>query len=121
MIETDIYTVLSTSTAVSAQVGNRIYALTRPQDDALPAVVYQRVSTSPVVSMLGDSGLDSVRIQISCYARTLFEAKSLSTAVRTAITGAATLKSVTVMVVDGQDPETRNFRVTTDFNLWQRN
>lgn len=120
MIEQAVITVLNADTAVQAAVGQRIYALSRPQGDPLPAVVWQRVATAPVNSLQGFSGLDDVRLQVSCYAATLLAAKELAAAVRAALNGADTLKCICSMEMDGQDPETQNFRVLLDFNLWQR-
>ena len=120
MIETLVLGVLSADTGVQAIVGSRIYAMLRPQADPLPALVYQRVSTVPVVSLQGDSSLDQVRLQVSCYASTLLQAKQLAAATRRAINGASGLKSITVMEIDDQDPETKHFRVVVDFNIWQR-
>ena len=76
MIESTVYSTLSGASAVSSLVGSRIYPLVRPQGDALPAIVYQRISTVPVNSLDGDSGLDEVRIQIACVAPTYAQAKS---------------------------------------------
>lgn len=120
MIEQDVITVLNASAAVQAICGQRIYALVRPQDDILPAAVYQRVSTVPINSLTGFSGLDAVRLQITCYASTLLAAKQLAAEISMALNGASSLKSTRVMELDGQDPETKDFHVIVDFNIWQR-
>jgi len=120
MIEADIIETLTDSEAVDGLVEGRVYALTRPQEDPLPAIVWQRISTVPQNSLNGFSGLDEVRIQFSCYAETLLQAKELAAAMRSALNGNSELKSTCVMEMDDQDPETRNFRVLVDFNFWQR-
>jgi len=120
VIEQQVIDVLSASTAVQAICGQRIYALVRPQGDPLPAVVWQRVATTPVNSLQGFSGLDNVRLQFSHYAQTLLEAKQLAAAVSVALNGAEGLKCTRTMELDDQDPETKNFRVIVDFNIWQR-
>jgi hypothetical protein len=120
MIEADVIAALDESEAVQDLIEGRIYALVRPQDDPLPALAYQRISTVPVTSLDGDSGLDNVRLRFSCYAKTLLEAKTLAAATRAAINEASGLKSTCVMEMDDQDQETRNFRVIVDFNIWQR-
>ena len=120
MIEADIVTSLGADSTITGLVGSRIYPLFRPQGDPLPALVYQRVSTVPTNSINGFSRLDAVRIQFSCYAKTLIEAKELAEALRAAMDADPTLKSVCVMEMDEQDLETRNFRTVVDFNLWQR-
>lgn len=119
MIEQDLIDVLDGDSAVTEFVDDRIYPMTMPQGYALPAIVYSRVSTTPVTSLDGDTGVDSVRFEISCYAKTLLEAKQLATAVRAAI-NASELKSIPVMWIDMQDPETKSYRAIVDFNIWQR-
>jgi len=120
MIEQDIVTALEADSTLSGIIGGRVYPLFRPQTDPLPALVYQRVSTVPTNSITGFSGLDAVRIQFSCYAKTLLEAKELAEALRAAMNADAALRSTCVMEMDEQDPETRNFRTIVDFNVWQR-
>jgi hypothetical protein len=120
MIEQTVYTVLSANTAVQAIVGAKIYPLVMPEGVAVPALVYQKVGTTVVNSLEGFSGIESVRLQFSCYAPTLLQAKQLALAVSNALDGAAVLKSTRTMELDGQDPETKNFRVVVDFNIWQR-
>lgn len=119
-IEQTLYTVLSTNVAVAALVSTRIYPLLMPQNTAMPCVVYQRISSVPVTSINGDSGLDSVRIQVSCWAGTFAGAKGLASAVRSAVDGSSLLKSVTLMEMDDIDNETRNFRSMIDFSIWQK-
>ena len=118
MIETSIYTVLSTDVTVSALVSTRIYPMIIPQNGTLPAVVYQRVSTLPINSLSGDSGLDSVRIQLSCWSPTYAGAKSLGLAVRNALT-LSSLKAITEMELDDIDDLTGHYRVILDFRIWQ--
>jgi hypothetical protein len=120
LIEEDIVDVLTADPVVAALVAQRIYPLFRPQNDPLPAVVYQRLSTTPENSLLGFSGLDLVRVQFSCYAKTVADAKSLATAVRSALNEATELKGICVYEADEMDADTRNFRVFIDFNFWQR-
>jgi hypothetical protein len=120
MIEEAVLDVLDDDEGVQDIVGDRVYAMVRPQGDPLPALVWQRISTSPVTSLAGDSGVDEVRIQFSCYAETLLAARELAAALRAAICGASELKATTVLLFDDQDPDTRNFRVVVDFSLWQR-
>lgn len=120
MIEQNIVTALLGDSTITGLVDDRIYPLFRPEADPLPALVYQRVSTVPTNSINGFSGLDAVRIQFSCYAKTLLEAKELAEALRAAMNADAALKSICIMEIDEQDPETRNFRTIVDFNVWQR-
>jgi hypothetical protein len=118
MIEQSLYSALTNDSTVSALVSTRIYPVIAPQSAALPMIVYQRVSTVPVTSIDGDSGLDSVRMQVSCWAKTYAETKSLAAAVRSAVM--ANLIGVTDSELDDYDAETRSFRVIIDFVVWQK-
>lgn len=120
MIEEDIVAALAADPTITGLVGSRVYPLFRPQDDPLPAMVYQRLSTTPENALSGFSGLDLVRIQFSCYAKTIAEAKQLAQALRSAIDAATDLKGICVYEADERDADTRNFRVFVDFNFWQR-
>lgn len=120
MIEQDIITSLGGDSTLTALVGSRIYPLSRPQGDPLPAIVYQRIATTPLNSINGFSRLDAVRIQFSCYAKTLLAAKELAEALRSAMDADTALKAICVMEMDDQDEGTRNFRTVVDFHIWQR-
>ena len=118
MIEKQVVAALLADAAVQAIAGARIYPMERPQGDQAPAVVYQRISTAPVKNIEGDSGLDSVRLQVSCWAERYADAKALAAAVRAALR-ASGLKSATEMEMDDKDAETHEFRVLTDYRIWQ--
>lgn len=120
MIEQDVVNALLNNSSVTDIVDSRIYPLQRPQTDPLPALVYQRVSTTPENSLQGFSGIDAVRLQFSCYAKTLIDAKELAMVLRVALDTDTDIKSTCVMEMDEQDLETRNYRTIVDFNIWQR-
>lgn len=117
MIQSDIVTILQNDANVSALVSTRIYPLRMPQGGSLPSVVYQRVSTDPVVSLDGDSNLDNVRVQFTCWATSYSGALDLAGKVRDAING-STLKSITNLIIDTEDPETKNYGVIIDISVW---
>lgn len=119
MIEATIYATLKNDAGVTALVSSRIYPVVMPEGTALPAVVYQRISTNPVASLDGDSGLDLVRMQISSWGKSYSSAKVLAAAVRTSLVGANALKLRTESEQDDYDPETRLHRVISDFIVWQ--
>lgn len=113
MIESSIYS------AIKSLAGGRVYPIVLPDTATLPAIVYQRISSVPVTSLDGDSGLDSVRIQISTWSATYKEAKELSQSVRNALNASA-LKIVTENDGDDYEPETKRFRVLADYVVWQK-
>lgn len=73
-LETGIYTLLSTTAELTAQVGTRIFPDVAPQSDenglptSFPYVVYTVVSDIPTDHMLADSGISEARVQIDVYA-----------------------------------------------------
>ena len=67
---------------VTALIGARCYPLVVPQDAAMPAIAYQRISGSPRRSHSGFSGLSETRFQLTCEADTYAQAKALAQAVR---------------------------------------
>lgn len=68
--ETELYAVLSGAAGLTALVGNRIYPDAIPEDAALPAVVYARASTEPVLSVSGQKFAETARLTISAWAKT---------------------------------------------------
>lgn len=120
MIEETLFSELSSNLAVVGLVGERIHHLARPESEEGAAIVYQRISTVPIASLSGESGLDSVRMQVSCIADTGLAAMEIAVAVRACIKASATLKGVPVMQVNDIIEPTGQRRSIVDFNLWQR-
>ena len=99
-----------------------MYPAEADQSAAPPYIVYQRISSDPVSSLDGNSGLDAVRVQIDCYARTSIDAWSIARSVRAALTtGAAALRPLLINESDAPpDPSARLYRVTQDYRMWER-
>ena len=60
----------------------RLYPLVIPQDAALPAVAYQKISSPKTQSHSGSSNLAHSRFQFTCAADTYAEVKEVANAVR---------------------------------------
>jgi hypothetical protein len=84
-IEEAIYSHLIADAGVSALVSTRVYPLTIPQDIALPAIAYQRISGPRISAHDGPTGLARARIQVTCQASTYTAAKGLAMEVRQAL------------------------------------
>jgi hypothetical protein len=86
MVETNIYSILSTTTAVTAITGTRIYPTELPTDATLPAIVYTVISS---VSMptFETAGMDRVRLEIDCWGADALTAINLRSVVRQNIDG----------------------------------
>lgn len=73
-IETAAYNHLIANATLSAQLSTRIHPLTLPQNSALPAIVYQKISAVPDYAHDGPVGVES-RMQFSCLAASYADAK----------------------------------------------
>jgi Protein of unknown function (DUF3168) len=126
-----LYTILSANSGVTDICQTRIYPLTIPQNDQLPAVRIVEIAVQPNDTKTSASSLDAVRVQIDCYATSVLAVQQLEEAVRAAIdryrnsvtvsgTGGATY------FVDGIRFENRNqtmeeerdiFRASADYQI----
>lgn len=83
---TAIYALLSASTAVGAIVGTRIYPTVVPQDQPMPALVYQRVSAVEPGQIDGQGvALVQARIQMTALAESFATCAALLDAARQAV------------------------------------
>ncbi|KKM71084.1 hypothetical protein LCGC14_1434230 [marine sediment metagenome] len=78
----DLYKHLVDDAAVAALVGSRVYPAKLPQNVVLPSLSYLQLGSERSAHTGGSSGLVSATIQISCWASTYLESKSLAEAVR---------------------------------------
>ena len=117
-----------------ALVGERIYPLRLPQNPALPAIVYQRISR-PEDGMAHDgagSGIAHPRFQFACYANEgdggYDEAQRVAERLVVALNGfkgqmgSVNVNNVGAAIVDNAfddyEPETRRVRVLVDVRFW---
>lgn len=119
-LEPKIFTALTGDTGVSAIVGSRVYPVVIPQKAALPCVTYLRVSGPQEMSLSGHSGLESVRVQVDAWAESYETAKSLASAIQSALLGASTFAVTSASDRDLFEDETGVFRVSTDFHVKHR-
>lgn len=124
-LEDGLYTFLAAQAGISALVGTRIYPLVAPEGAVMPCIVYQRIGGSRVVSHSGDSELARPRIQVSAWAETYDEAKSIAEAVVAATSGySGTWGSVSIGAVevedgpDDYDEATRLYRKINDLIVY---
>lgn len=86
-IEEGLVAQLKADSAVAAIVGTRIHPGAIPQDGALPAVVYQLISSPREVDLGGPSTFIRARYQIDCWANSQSTVRSLADSVRAALNG----------------------------------
>lgn len=118
MIEEDVLLALTVEAPAPTRAENRVYAVVLPQDIGFPAISYQRISDAPVNDYSGHSGLDRVRIQIDAWAQTYWEAKALGEEIRACML-AADFKAVPDTDFDDFETESKLYRFSADFFLWQ--
>lgn len=111
-----VYNVLAADPALTALVGNKIWALFRAQEEALPALVFWRVSTTPVAHALGSDELTEVRYQLDCYSASLPEASAIAFAARAALEAA--FNSIHETRLDRYNIQTRDYTVSIDITVW---
>lgn len=101
---------------------NEVYADVIPERSTADVVcVYQYISSNAVNTL--DTGYikqDACRIQIDVYAKTMAAAMAKVAAVITAITGQTTLPALFLGKRTLPEPETRKFRVSLDFSIWEQ-
>lgn len=121
MVEEQVLLALTSGSPSPTSAGSRVYGVVLPQvaqDEGLPAVSYQRISSAPVNDYDGHSNLDKVRIQVDAWARTYGAAKQLAGEIRAALT-AASFKALLESDFDEFEEESKLYRVSTDYELWQ--
>lgn len=124
-LEQALYVILTDDATVSGLIGTRVYPLLIPQDAALPAIAYQRISRLQIQTQSGPSCLSRARMQLTCVATTYSGVKALADAVRVVLDGyKGTAASVSVGAsfletdADAYADESELFSVRMDFRMW---
>lgn len=104
--ETAIFAALDADAGVHALVANRIYPDLRPQETALPAVVYRRASTSHESTIHGQVYLRRAQIDLDCIAVTRAGAEAIADAVESALNTAG---MPPIDRAGGFDPDSRDY------------
>jgi hypothetical protein len=112
-IETDLYTTLSGNAGVTAICSTRIYPNLAPETASNPLIVYSLVTGNNISTITGVGDMERKRIQINCNADTYAEAKSLASAVQTALAGDGYLE----FQFDQYDPQSQCHTVYVDWSF----
>ena len=115
MIRTDIFKVLSESVAIANIASTRIYPMRLPERVPVPAIVYSFPNISPIKSLDGEIGIDSVNIEITCWAKSYLGAHILAGVVRSEFSKAGIGMSTDNMQ-DMEDEETMNYGIVLTAN-----
>lgn len=113
--ETVLYAALNVA-GVTAIVGAGIYPDARPQESVLPCIVYQRINTSPILSIGGALLAEEVTFQVAAVGKTRAQLETIGDAMVIAILAA---KLTITDRASGYDTETDTYSVTITV-LYQR-
>ena len=95
--EAFLYQRLTGQTAVSSQVGTRVYPLLAPSGTPMPLIIYQRTGVERPQSLAGNVGNPVVTLQLTTYGTSYTSVKSIARAVRLAVDNwTGTTASVTI-------------------------
>lgn len=81
-----IKALIEANTSVTSLTSTRLYDATRPEDDALPAVVWELISDIPEPPFSAATGTQptAARVQVNALAKTVAQAKQLAEYIWTA-------------------------------------
>lgn len=118
MIESTLYSRLTSYSGLTALVSTRIYPLVAPQGVIYPAVVYQRISTmAREVAMGSDPGIVRARVQVTAWADTYTSAKAIADKIRLALERYRTTGLFDIYIIgenDLYDEEVLKFGIAVD-------
>jgi hypothetical protein len=120
MIETGLVSHLLADAPLMAVIERRLYPLVLPQDAAVPAVTYQRVSTPRTLTLKG-GGTTAPRFQFSAWAMTYSQAKQVGELLKAALdcyTGPMGTHKVAAFMAgyrDTYDDDTKRYGCGVDF------
>lgn len=121
-----VFTLLAAAPAVTAIVGSspaRIYpGGVIPQAAVMPAIAWLVVSGVPENMLADRTVVDNQRVQIDCWATDFPAVMALFEAVRTALEGDAYLVAMNdpegISSNTQFDPDTRRYRISSDWSFW---
>lgn len=131
-IEEGIASYLQAHAGLSALISTRVYINRIPQGATLPLVVFQRISTSRIIThdTSGLTDLASPKFQFDAWATTYASAKAITDQIRAALNGLITTvtigaDSVVIQagIIDAEryNPELEEVgleRISSDYTVW---
>ena len=85
--EAFIYGRLTSTAAITAIVGTKVFPVMAPQGTIAPLVIYQRMNVSREPSLTGPTGVPVVTLQLTSWASSYETAKTLAREIRLAVDG----------------------------------
>lgn len=115
--ESTVYGWLAATSAVTALVSTRIYAVVAPQNAARPFLVYSLISAVPQNELDGVPGCANYRVQIDSYATTYAASKAIGNAARDTLESNDRAHLISEGAV-GYESETELYRDSRDYSVW---
>jgi hypothetical protein len=116
MLETNLFSVLSAATLITAITGPNIFPVKLPDDPPLPALTYKIVGGA-AKGTFTTGGITRARVQIDCWSTQYLQAVTLRAAVIAALNGYvdANLNIQFIQPVDLFDYELLQFQAVAEF------
>lgn len=119
-VEEKIFSLLTTTTTITATLENRIFPVRAPQTVPLPYAVYQRISGGQLNGLDGYLTLENPRIQIDVYSTSYSQVKTLAENIHTQMETSTAFKNTLANDSDIYEDELNAYRITMDFSCWNR-
>jgi hypothetical protein len=100
--------------------GGAWYAVNSQQPPTYPYIVFQRIVSTPNVSLSGPSSMQNTRFQIDIYSLSIAEAVGIEDSLEAAMTAWA-VQNVPLSSQDFFEDAVRAFRVSKDYSVWATN
>ena len=118
-METAVVTALKAHAGLTALISGRVYPVIIPQNKALPALAYMKVSNYDMETMdCSDSSTTHSRLQIDVIAVKYSEVKAVAKQVRLAMQSSTEFQAVKITDRDLASDNPDVFRVLLEFNVW---
>lgn len=102
---------------LETQLNKKVFPLVKPQNESLPCIVYQRISTVEKRNHSGKSNINRVRMQLIVYGNTYSEAKDLANQVKNLLEVNTTQWKVSTL--ENQiEFQTEVKQIILDFYIW---
>ena len=124
---TDLYTYLSTYSALTALVAMRIYPIDSvPKNCPLPYITFERTSNPAIHLMTADAALYSPTVEINIFAATMSSVFAIEVVILTALQDYTGTMGSTVIqrsfyedsYYGGFDSDINTYQQTVEFTIW---
>lgn len=120
-LESKVYNALTTSTALNAQVGSRIFPIRVLEDSDFPVVTFRRHAGDRLYDLSGYSTSEHASVELTVYATAVTARRVASDAAISALTSSTEFVAVTITgPTDSYDDITGLYARSYSVNIWNR-